>query len=383
MKAQRAPKAKRKQGDSTDAATGTLATAEGEQSEDEYEDDVVDGDRVDAEASEGTAGSSLSKSVNTPGAPGASSGQDSLVTPSPAPSATTGGQSSTLKTTETPLSKPAPVPAVAPSTTAPRSSTAHNNTKPKSVKKKGGLSGFFLACLPCGGSNAHDDRPPSRPATTSAPTSNPPAAMREKVDPVMNEKVQDSTTSTAKTTITPSGTTDLSAAEKDLAVAPATAAPSPSGVELPREETEGVTSGAVMAPGKDIAGTPGKTRRRRSGKQPESIITSVPEPGAVQESSEEGSDESDEEEEEDEEQNLIARGGVGIPIGEVSSRVRRRRDRELICFPCAQDGLPHPLLDELAPDLKGRKCLVLDLDETLVHSSFKVSDAQSTLSTLG
>lgn len=61
----------------------------------------------------------------------------------------------------------------------------------------------------------------------------------------------------------------------------------------------------------------------------------------------------EEEEEEDEEQSLIARGGVGIPIGE--------------------DGLPHPLLDELTPDLKGRKCLVLDLDETLVHSSFKVS----------
>ncbi|KPV73536.1 uncharacterized protein RHOBADRAFT_38100 [Rhodotorula graminis WP1] len=63
-------------------------------------------------------------------------------------------------------------------------------------------------------------------------------------------------------------------------------------------------------------------------------------------------DDEEEEEEEDEEAGLIARGGVGIPIGE--------------------DGLPHPLLDELADDLKGRKCLVLDLDETLVHSSFKM-----------
>lgn len=86
--------------------------------------------------------------------------------------------------------------------------------------------------------------------------------------------------------------------------------------------------------------------------------------GGDSESSEEGSEEDDdedfqeEEEEEDEEQSLIARGGVGIPIGE--------------------DGLPHPLLDELSHDLKGRKCLVLDLDETLVHSSFKANSLART-----
>ncbi|KAL7339203.1 HAD-like domain-containing protein [Rhodotorula toruloides] len=79
--------------------------------------------------------------------------------------------------------------------------------------------------------------------------------------------------------------------------------------------------------------------------------------GAEETSSEDVSDEdeedvSDDEEEEDEEAGLIARGGVGIPIGE--------------------DGLPHPLLEELAADMHGRKCLVLDLDETLVHSSFKM-----------
>ncbi|KAI0295856.1 HAD-like domain-containing protein [Multifurca ochricompacta] len=35
------------------------------------------------------------------------------------------------------------------------------------------------------------------------------------------------------------------------------------------------------------------------------------------------------------------------------------------------DGVPRPLLPPISPQHAGRKCLVLDLDETLVHSSFK------------
>ncbi len=38
-----------------------------------------------------------------------------------------------------------------------------------------------------------------------------------------------------------------------------------------------------------------------------------------------------------------------------------------------QDGMPQPLLPPIAPHHAGRKCLVLDLDETLVHSSFRVT----------
>ena len=41
----------------------------------------------------------------------------------------------------------------------------------------------------------------------------------------------------------------------------------------------------------------------------------------------------------------------------------------------AGPSAPEPqkwLLPPIAPEHKGRKCLVLDLDETLVHSSFKV-----------
>ncbi|KZT40526.1 NLI interacting factor [Sistotremastrum suecicum HHB10207 ss-3] len=37
-----------------------------------------------------------------------------------------------------------------------------------------------------------------------------------------------------------------------------------------------------------------------------------------------------------------------------------------------QDGNPRPLLPPLSQAHAGRKCLVLDLDETLVHSSFKL-----------
>ncbi|KAG2345546.1 NIF-domain-containing protein [Suillus weaverae] len=50
------------------------------------------------------------------------------------------------------------------------------------------------------------------------------------------------------------------------------------------------------------------------------------------------------------EDTLILNGGTGIPIG--------------------PDGEPHPLLPPVSSRHKGRKCLVLDLDETLVHSSF-------------
>ncbi|KAJ6609846.1 NLI interacting factor [Mycena sp. CBHHK59/15] len=53
----------------------------------------------------------------------------------------------------------------------------------------------------------------------------------------------------------------------------------------------------------------------------------------------------------DEEDRLILNGGAGIPIG--------------------PDGVPKPLLPPISPQHLGRKCLVLDLDETLVHSSFK------------
>jgi RNA polymerase II subunit A small phosphatase-like protein len=73
----------------------------------------------------------------------------------------------------------------------------------------------------------------------------------------------------------------------------------------------------------------------------------------------------------DEEDRLIAQGGIGIPSGPVRSACHpmfHKTDTKSL-----QDGLPAPLLPPVALEHKGRKCLVLDLDETLLHSSFKVS----------
>ncbi|PWN93141.1 NLI interacting factor [Acaromyces ingoldii] len=41
-------------------------------------------------------------------------------------------------------------------------------------------------------------------------------------------------------------------------------------------------------------------------------------------------------------------------------------------IPRDEEGNEHPLLDPIVAEDHGRKCLVLDLDETLVHSSFKM-----------
>lgn len=143
------------------------------------------------------------------------------------------------------------------------------------------------------------------------------------------------------------------------------------GTPLSRDETGDVLSGAVQAPGSEGL-TPKKEKRRKSStgeggdiSRVSSLNESSSSSAGNNEESRAGADsevvedseveEEDEEEEEyvDEEERIIAAGGMGIPIDE--------------------DGNPAPLLKELTPAYKGKKCLVLDLDETLVHSSFKVS----------
>jgi RNA polymerase II subunit A small phosphatase-like protein len=80
--------------------------------------------------------------------------------------------------------------------------------------------------------------------------------------------------------------------------------------------------------------------------------------------------------EESDEDRLIAQGGIGIPTGPVcsprTSLLIILASLVLICWSLIQDGRPAPLLPPIAPEHQGRKCLVLDLDETLLHSSFKV-----------
>ncbi|KAJ7783066.1 HAD-like domain-containing protein [Mycena metata] len=108
---------------------------------------------------------------------------------------------------------------------------------------------------------------------------------------------------------------------------------------LPEDETDGLTSGAVQPPGStgDIIA---RTHTRDS--SDESDGTSF--------TDDEGEDRHAYDEQAHEER-LIRNGGSGIPIG--------------------PDGNPKPLLPPILPEHVGRKCLVLDLDETLVHSSFK------------
>ncbi|OCH88255.1 NIF-domain-containing protein [Obba rivulosa] len=118
--------------------------------------------------------------------------------------------------------------------------------------------------------------------------------------------------------------------------------PTPTRSLLPREETEGVTSGAVQPPGS--TGEPPRAQAQRDEGEESDGSTSFTD----DEDMEEGGPVDDGE---DEEERLIMNGGAGIPIG--------------------PDGVPRPLLPPLSPKHAGRKCLVLDLDETLVHSSFR------------
>ncbi|KAI0630230.1 NIF-domain-containing protein [Trametes polyzona] len=122
--------------------------------------------------------------------------------------------------------------------------------------------------------------------------------------------------------------------------------PTPTKQLLPLDETDGLTSGAVQPPGstgENLSHSILHHQRvaRDSGDESDSSFT---EEGNFQELI-------TVDEVEDEEQRLIRLGGAGIPTG--------------------PDGQPKPLLPPIAPEHVGRKCLVLDLDETLVHSSLR------------
>ncbi|KAF8894895.1 HAD-like domain-containing protein [Gymnopilus junonius] len=135
-------------------------------------------------------------------------------------------------------------------------------------------------------------------------------------------------------TIPPNSSNPPSPTDSDIVVPP----PARTSL-LPEDETDGMTSGAVQPPGSlgtEIVHThvhdSADDSDRTSFTQDEGELHPI-------------------RDEADEEERLINAGGSGIPLG--------------------PDGVPEPLLPPIAPEHVGRKCLVLDLDETLVHSSFK------------
>ena len=228
-KVARAPKAKRKK----DAIEGEGATAV-------TGDDDDDDDKEEPFASTGQEAASTEKlAVGESEKP--STTALSTADPTPTPSATV-IQSAPPATT----------------TPQPRSTPALQTKK----NKRGPFASFFAACIPCLSPSDTFTDPPASTATKVLPTTNGVAS------PVLSEK-----------TPTPALLDDL-----PIPVDPQDE--TDAGVVLSHEETEGVTSGAVMPPGKG--------RRRKSGRAPEGIITSVPEPGQRrEESSEESENESE------------------------------------------------------------------------------------------
>ncbi|KAL5631457.1 hypothetical protein ACGC1H_007098 [Rhizoctonia solani] len=228
--------------------------------------------------------------------------------------------------------------------------SAQKQSKSKKKKQHGFWASLKAALIPCAApSTAHpieEDLVPAEP--TPAPASmerekeKPTAPISEKPPVPVSEPqpVEPASSPKTSTTVAPEPKSVKPTVAPLVPVpvpAPAPAEPeevvppSPKPQLIPHEESEGMTSGAVQPPGSTGAETDGETSFTDD---------------------EDGNKELEDPEAEDEEERLILAGGAGIPIG--------------------PDGQPRPLLPPLSPAHAGRKCLVLDLDETLVHSSFKL-----------
>ncbi|TIA77628.1 hypothetical protein E3P98_04121 [Wallemia ichthyophaga] len=210
--------------------------------------------------------------------------------------------------TEQPPQRPEQIPTTATNNVKEETQPTKEPSKPvpKQRKKKSKLSSFFSSIVPCVGESSRN--PAHDISSSEAP-----------------HKTQNQPT------------VDLSQNNEDD-IPPATPVIPSQGVDMPLSDTAGLTSGAVMPPGKEL-NPPTPSRQPSTHQHHES------------ESSEEEEVDEFESELADEER-IIAKGGMGIPVGE--------------------DGQPNPLLPPLITSDNGKKCLVLDLDETLVHSSFKL-----------
>lgn len=251
------------------------------------------------------------------------------------------------------------------SKSSPSSSPSRRRSKSKTYKHRPSLlTRVVYKVVPCVG---------SQPVTPTEPTSNadPPG---QRTDSTTEVKQRAATTSGSLNTTSQSvdqNSAPVDAQMQEIAMVPLHSPsgpssptpippenpdaeviipPPPSAQLLPEDETDGVTSGAVQPPGSSAHHRSTPTN-----------LTSSPLPSTgdltVTRTTTRDTEESDDTHltesvlEDEEEERLIRSGGVGIPLG--------------------PDGAPMPLLPPIAPEHVGRKCLVLDLDETLVHSSFK------------
>ncbi|KAF7376086.1 Protein phosphatase [Mycena sanguinolenta] len=231
----------------------------------------------------------------------------------------------------------APVQAASPSQPPAATNPSNGATKQPPKPKQSFLDKILLILLPCvsPSSRAHPIEPLDEPVvSTEKPVVQAPEVPATAPAP------------DAVSPPDPKPDNELQAPPPTLVVDEVIAPPTPVSL-LPPAETEGVTSGAVQPPGSTGEPLPHNQHQKRD--------SAIDHDGDESDTSftddEDMDDVNNVDDAQDEEDRLILNGGAGIPIG--------------------PDGVPKPLLPPISPQHVGRKCLVLDLDETLVHSSFK------------
>ncbi|TXT12920.1 hypothetical protein VHUM_01321 [Vanrija humicola] len=361
---------------------------------------VADAVPQTAVGSSANASSSAAADVSAPAAASSSSGAVTGQPPSepaaPAPAAADASSSSPVTKAPTapapaaattakggdaekaPAAASAPAAAAAP---APAVKAAPSKPASKKRRKRGGLASIFVV-LGCLSTDDFEDIPPAKttaaakPASSSQPSGSTPTATAAKTTAAPAAVATKDSTAAATSRQPDAATNGEKVADKvvDKPVSTAPVIPLPDGLvpaseptTAPLEETAGLTSAAVQAPGSGSEiihqhmlhrsesehhlphahATDAHNKTETSGGYTDLSDSEDPDASA-------GSQEMlyGDEDYEDEEDRLIAQGGIGIPVDE--------------------HGNPAPLLPEIDKRDTGRKCLVLDLDETLLHSSFKM-----------
>lgn len=236
----------------------------------------------------------------------------------------------------------------------PTATAARNNAGvSKQGGKRPGFAAKLMAFLTCSSASSAQvqremsEKKPTPAATTTASARNA-AAPTNPTATTTGEVVVPPPTPNPKNTANP---------KPDYPTTPG------GGTKLPKAETGDVMSGTVVPPGSSFATAPGGGGE---GEMRKSRASSLHHPASSCHSGDETRSETDDDDGEEEmemesdyltddqteEQRLILSGGIGIPLD--------------------QFGNPCPLLPPIFTPDSGRKCLVLDLDETLVHSSFKM-----------